>query len=113
MAKLRSIFGFLLVAAVFFAAWRIVPVMYANFQFQQWLTDESRSATYRTMTDRELQTEIQAKADQLGITLPPDSLEVQKSPSNVNIKAEYEVTVDLLVYDLKIKFTPEAHNTRI
>jgi Domain of unknown function (DUF4845) len=113
MAKLRSIFGLILIAAVFFAVWRVVPPIYANFQFQEWITQEARETSYKNMTNRDLQAEVEAKAEQLGIALPPENLEVQKAAANVTIKAEYEVTVDLLVYDLKLKFTPQAHNTRI
>jgi len=113
MTKLRSIFGFILIVAVVFGLWRVLPPIYANFQFQEWLTDESRNASYKQMTNRELQAEVQAKAEQLGIALQPENLDVQKNAGSVNIKAEYEVTVDLLVYDLKLKFSPEAQNKRI
>ncbi|HVP65129.1 MAG TPA: hypothetical protein VMT82_09545 [candidate division Zixibacteria bacterium] len=113
MAKLRSIFGFILIIAVVFGLWRVLPPIYANFQFQEWLTEESRTASYKQMTNRELQVEVQAKAEQLGIALQPENLEVQKNFGNVNIKAEYEVSVDLLVYNLKLKFSPQARNSRI
>jgi hypothetical protein len=113
MAKLRSIFGLLLIVAVFFGLWRVLPPIFANFQFQEWLTEESRNASYKQMTNRELQAEVQEKAEQLGIALQPEELQVSKNNSSVDIKAQYEVTVDLLVYDLKLKFAPQAQNKRL
>lgn len=113
MAKLRSIFGLVLIVAVVFGLWRVLPPIYANFQFQEWLTQECREASYKQITNRDLQTEVENKAEQLGIALQPEELQVQKSAGNVNIKADYEVTVDLLVYDLKLKFSPQAHNSRM
>ncbi|HUO60047.1 MAG TPA: hypothetical protein VMU24_05215 [Candidatus Acidoferrales bacterium] len=113
MTKLRSIFGLVLIAAVFLSLWRILPPIYANFQFQEWLTEESRNASYRPISNRELQAEVEEKADQLGIALQPENLEVQKNGGSVKIKADYEVPIDLLVYNLKLKFSPEAHNNRM
>jgi hypothetical protein len=113
MAKLRSIFGLVVIAAVFFGLWRVLPPIYANFQFQEWMTQESREASYKQITNRELQAEVQAKAEQLGIVLQPEELQVSKNASNVDIKADYAVTVDLLVYDLKLKFSPQAQNKRL
>jgi hypothetical protein len=56
---------------------------------------------------------VLVEAGDLGLELDESQVMVQRSGSSVNIAAQYYVTVDLLVRQLDLEFTPSAGNRNI
>ena len=104
----------LVVAAIIFAAYRLLPPYIDNYQLQDSMEDIARTATYaQKMTEEEIRDQVLGQARQLGIPLRAEQVAVQRSGTTVNISASYDVPVDLLVRQLDLQFSPAAGNRNI
>jgi hypothetical protein len=111
---LKAILALAFLAAVAFCALKIVPVYVQNYQFQDYLNHAAVDATVRQPQPRpeDLQAEIYAKAESLGIPVERQDIKVSVGRS-VTIKVYYVVDVDLKLYRLPLHFTPSAKNSNI
>lgn len=108
------ILGLAIVVATVFSAVRLLPPYISNYQFQDYIDNTARSATYNTITEADLKKEIMARARQLGITLQDRQLEVHKVRGGaVSIKTTYDVPIDLIARQVVLHFEPAAGNTNI
>ncbi len=109
-----AILGLVVIAAVIFAAIKLLPPYIANYQFQDYLDNTARTATYSPITEADLKKEIMSRGRELGIPLQDRQLAVQKvRGGSVNIAITYEVPVDLIVRQVVWRFAPSAGNTNI
>jgi hypothetical protein len=108
------ILGLGIVVATVFSAVRLLPPYIANYQFQDYIDNTARSATYSTITEADLKREIMSRARELGITLQERQLEVHKVRGGaVSIKTTYDVPVDLVARQVVLHFEPAAGNQNI
>ena len=108
------ILGLAIVVATVFSAIRVLPPYIANYQFQDYIDNTARTATYNTISEADLKKEIMARARQLGITLTDRQLEVHKVRGGaVSIKSTYDVPVDLIARQVVLHFEPAAGNQNI
>lgn len=112
MARLRSIFGLLLIAAMLYAAWSVVPPYYANRQLQQFATDVALQESYSSKTENDIAQSLAAKAQELGVPLTEEQFQVQKSEGKISISAEYTQHVDLKVRAFDLNFKVGTQNQR-
>ena len=104
----------LVVTAIVFAAYKLLPPYIDNYQLQDSMADIARTATYTTrMTTEEIRGQVLGQARQLGIPLSAEQVAVQRSGVTVNISARYDVPVDLLVHQVDLQFAPAAGNRNI
>lgn len=108
-----AILGLAIVAAIVFAAIRLLPPYIANYQFQDSIDNLARNATYSTITEADLRRDVMRQARDLGIQLQDKQVVVQKDRTTVNIAISYEVPVDLLARQVVLKFEPSAGNRNI
>ena len=108
------ILGLAIVVATVFSAVRLLPPYIANYQFQDYIDNTARTATYNTISEADLKKEIMGRARQLGITLQDRQLEVRKvRGGSVSIRTTYDVPVDLIARQVVLHFEPSAGNTNI
>ena len=101
-------------AAIIFAAYRLLPPYIDNYQLQDSMENIARTATYtQKMTEEEIRDQVLGQARQLGIPLRAEQVAVQRSGVTVNISARYDVPVDLLVRHVDLQFSPAAGNRNI
>ena len=104
----------LVVAAIIFAAYKLLPPYIDNYQLQDSMENVARTATYTSkMTEGEIRDQILGQAKQLGIPLRAEQVAVQRSGVTVSISAHYDVSVDLLVRQVDLQFAPAAGNRNI
>ncbi len=104
----------LVVAAIIFAAVKLLPPYIDNYQLQDSMESLARTATYtQKMTEEEVRNQVLGQAKQLGIPLRADQVAVQRSGPTISISAHYDVPVDLLVRQLDLQFSPAAGNRNI
>jgi hypothetical protein len=111
---LKAILALAFLAVVGFCALKIVPVYVENYQFQDYLNNAAVEATVRQPQPRpeDLQAEIYAKAESLGIPVERQDIKVSVGRI-VTINVHYVVDVDLKLYTLPLHFTPSAKNSNI
>jgi hypothetical protein len=116
-SKLNVILGLLIVAAMVFVGAKIVPVYFANFQFQDAIRTEARFALtgYPKKSLEDLRDDIYKKAQELDIPATRDAIRVDVDPGRgyVDIGLDYSVPIDLTVYQFTLQFHPHADNHTI
>jgi len=114
MGTIKLVFGlFVIVAGVYLGA-ELVPVYYANYQFQDVIKTEATLQTYTSKPESDIQDMIFKKAQDLDIPLIKDQIKVQRhgtqGTGSLTIEAPYTVHLDLPGYPLDLRFDPSTEN---
>jgi hypothetical protein len=114
-SKLNLLFTLLVLGAMGFAAVKVVPVYFANYQFQDAIESESRFALtgYPKKTVDDIRDDIWRKAQDLGIPAQKDAIQIDVANGSVDIGLDYSVPIDLSVYQFTLQFHPHADNHTI
>lgn len=102
-----------IVGATIFAAFKLMPPYISNYQLQDGINNIARTATYSTASAETIQKDVLNAAHEVGVTLDPSQVRVDRSRDNVDIAVDYSVPVDLLVQQVTLHFTPSAGNRLI
>lgn len=115
--RLKALVIIVVFAALLYAGIKIVPVYVNNYDLQDAMQQEARFVfnpnTGRPKSMDEIRSELVKKAGELGLPLDSDSIKVTQDGSKITIWADYNVQVDLIVYQLSLHFHPQADNTSI
>jgi hypothetical protein len=112
-SKLKTLFALAIVAALVFAAIKIVPVYVTNYQLQDSMQEEATFASVNRKSADQIKTDMEKRLENLGISVDPSTIEVSSFGGNVQISLEYTIPVDLTVYQLQLHFHPQADNASI
>jgi len=109
--RFKALLSLAFLAAIIFVAIKTLPVYVNNYQLQDHIRQLSTQLAVRTRpaTPDEVRNEVVAFAQDHGIPLTADNVKVTIA-SHVMINLDYTVPVDLMVYTLKLHFTPSAEN---
>jgi hypothetical protein len=115
MGTIKAIFGILVIGAVFYAVYQVVPPELSNYAFTDDLKDISLMAGANPRTsDQDLVNQILQKAEDHQIPLTPDQVTVQHfgtpGARAVYVAADYSVPVNLPGYSFTLHFTPSSGN---
>jgi hypothetical protein len=113
MGKVKALFGMVVVAAVFYFCWNLVPVWFTNYQFQDDLDDIARVNSYRNRSEDEIKQIVVAKAKSRDLDVKEQDVIVTKSQEGVGITVHYHVHLDLLVKPYDSDVTAQSLNKRI
>ena len=114
-AKINLVITLMIMAAMIFAAVKVVPVYFANYQFQDAINSESRFALtgYPKRTIEDVRDDVYKKAQELQIPAKREDIQVSMQSGYVNISLDYSVPIDLSVYQFSLQFHPHADNHSI
>ncbi|HXW61396.1 MAG TPA: hypothetical protein VEJ45_02275 [Candidatus Acidoferrales bacterium] len=116
-SKLNVTLALLILAAMLFTIAKIVPVYFANFQFQDAIQTEAKFALtgYPKKSLDDLREDIYKKAQELDIPATREDIRVAVDPSRgyVDIGLDYSVPIDLKLYQFTLQFHPHADNHTI
>jgi hypothetical protein len=114
-AKLNLFLTLLVLGSMVFVGGKIVPVYFANYQFQDSIESESRFALtgFPKKTPDDVRNDIWNKAKELGIPAPKDAIRIAMDSGSVEIGLDYSVPIDLSVYQFTLQFHPHADNHSI
>jgi len=114
MGTVKLAFGLLIIVAGCYVGAMLIPVYYANYQFQDAIKTEATLQTYTTKPEADIQTTIFKKAQDLDIPLGKDQIKVQRRGNtgvgSLSIRAPYSVHVDLPGYPMDLQFDPSTEN---
>ena len=107
--RLKALFSLALLAAVIFAAFKILPAYVNEYQLQDHIRQLSTQLAVRPTpaTPGEVTNEVVQFALDHGIPLTPENVTVSIG-HHIKINLDYTVPVDLRVYTLRLHFTPSA-----
>ena len=107
--RLKAFFSLAFLAAVVYAAVKILPAYYFNFQLQDHIRQVSTQVAVRTrpVAPADVGNEVITFAQDHGIALAPENVKVTIA-RHVTINLDYTVPVDLGLFTLRLHFTPSA-----
>lgn len=112
-SKLNTLLTLVVLGAMAFAAVKIVPSYFANWQFQDAIETEARFAIANRQSEDSIRNDIYKKMQELGIPGKREDIRISLNEGLVNISLNYSVPVDLQVYQFKLDFNPHADNRTI
>src|SRR5271165_3838528 len=94
-SKLKLIFTLAIMGSMVFAAVKVAPVYFANYQFQDAIDSESRFALtgYPKRNAEDIRDDIMKKAQDLGIPARRDAIQVNLGNGTVDISLDYAVPI--------------------
>jgi hypothetical protein len=104
--KLNFLITIIVLGAMAFCAFKMVPTYFANYQLQDAITTEARFATstYPRKTPDDIQNDVYKKIQELGLPAKREDVKVTTDGSLITISLDYAVTFDLIVYQLTHQF---------
>jgi len=116
-SKLNIILPLLILGGMIFVIAKIVPVYFANYQFQDAIQTEAKFALtgYPKKSLDDLREDVYKKAQELDIPAERESIRVAVDANKgyVDIGLDYSVPIDLKVYQFTLQFHPHADNHTI
>ncbi len=109
-AHLKAIIWTLIIAAMFYTGFKVIPVLFAEYQFQDGLQTVARFSSANRWDNAKTRQAVAAEALKDEIPVQDEDIKVIGSAGNVDITVDYSVTVDLSVYQWTIHFHPEVSN---
>ena len=101
--KVGALIALAVVGVAIFLGVKIVPVRVAAYEFRDFVEQECRYAAVRKHDDQ-VRKRILEKAEELEIPLDPKRLSLDRTRSEMIIKASYEQPIDLKVYTYVYKY---------
>jgi hypothetical protein len=112
-SKMNALLVLIILCAIVFAAVKIVPPEFANYQMQDSMETEARFAIANRKPLEEIRDDVWKKAQELDIPVKRDDIKVVTNQSTIEISLSYAVPIDLQVYQFTLNFHPHADNRTI
>ncbi len=106
--KPKALVVLLVVLGMFYSGFKIVPYYVNNYELQDEMMREARFSGVERKSPQQVRDDILNQATQHGITASPDDIQVEPASNGYRISLSYTVPVDLLGYQLLLKFHPTA-----
>ena len=117
MGSLKLLLGLFIIVGGGFAAAKLFPPYFENYQFQDAIKDEATHDTYSPKTEADIRETVFKLAQQDDIPVTLEGIQVQRQGSQFNgmiiIHVPYAVHVDLLVYAMDLHFEAGTENKSV
>jgi hypothetical protein len=114
MGTIKLVFGLLVIATAVYVGAELIPVYYANYEFQDAVKTEATLQTYTTKPEVEIQDTIFKKAQDLQIPLSKEQIKVSRrgtiGTGSLSIRAPYVVHIDFPGYPMDLHFDASTDN---
>jgi len=108
--RLKAIAYTVIAVFGFYAAFKLVPPYFAEYQLADKMQEEARFAVVNRFSEEQIRETVFKEAQELEIPLKKEEIKVLASTSVVRISVDYTVPVDLMVYKMDLHFTPSSEN---
>ncbi len=114
MGTLKLIFGVFFIVTCVYVGSQLIPIYYANYEFEDVVKTEATLETYTTKPESDIQDMIYKKAQDLQIPLNKEQIKVTRrgttGTGSLTIRAPYVVHVDFPAYPVDLHFDPSTEN---
>ena len=114
MGTIKLIFGILVIVGSVYLGAVLVPVYYANYQFQDSIKTEATLQTYTSKPEGDIQDTVFKKAQDLEIPVSKEQIKVQRrglqGTGSLTIRAPYVVHVSFPGYPMDLHFDASTEN---
>ncbi len=105
-ARLKAIIWLLILGAVVYVCYKVIPIYLNNYQLEDRMQTEARFAVVNRKSEEAIRDVVYREIQERDIPARREDIRVQSTQRNVHISVDYTVTVDLRVYQLHLHFTP-------
>lgn len=113
MKLLRSLVGLVLVVAVVYTGWKVVPPYLAFYQLEEAMDDTARALYVNySKQESEIRDGLLKQVRQLEIPMAEDKLHIERGENDYYVWGDYTVHVDLPFYPLDLKFHPASKSQK-
>ena len=114
MKSLKALISLAIVVAVFYVGFKVVPVYFSYYQFQDAIEEEARIQSYTGKSEDDIRETVWKKAQQLELPIAsPEALKVERTGSSVSIQTEYTVHIDIPIHPFDLNFKPNTKGQQI
>jgi cell division protein FtsL len=106
----KAIFFTLILAAVIYVGFKVVPILINEYQFQDGIQNIARFASVNRTGSDAIKRSVMDEAEKENLPVQEDNIKVQGVGRTINISVDYSVTVDLMAYQWTLNFHPSASN---
>jgi len=114
MGTVKMIFGLLVIVSAVYLGAELIPVYYANYEFQDAISTEATLETYTTKPESDIQQMVFKKAQDLEIPVNKEQIKVLRHGStgvgSLSIQAPYDVHLDFPGYPVDLHFSVSTDN---
>ncbi|MBZ5564329.1 MAG: DUF4845 domain-containing protein [Acidobacteriia bacterium] len=107
-SRVKTLLVMLVLVSACFVAFRVVPPYFADSQLKDKMYEEAKYAQANRLTPEQVRDIIYKEAQQDGIPLRREDIVVEMDSTGTRVSAQYDVTVDLRVYQLTLHFHPSS-----
>jgi predicted membrane protein len=112
-SRLKAIIWTVILASFVYVCIRVVPLYFADYEFQDSLQTVARFASVNHETPEDIRADLFKEAQSAEMPIKLEDIKVDRSNGRVDIQVNYSVTVDLHVYQWTLNFHPSASNSRL
>ena len=106
--QLGCIVGLLVLVAMFYVAYKMIPIKVKAADLRQTVTDESKAAGIRN--DKQIRENILSKAKELELPVDTDNISIERFANTMHIDVKYTVAVDFPGYTYNWEFEDKVEN---
>ena len=108
--NIKFLIVLVILGAIAYACFKIVPPYVNNYQLQDTCDAESRMFAAHQKTDERVRQTVSAELQGLGITVPRDAIHVEIMGRRVRVSVDYTVTVNVFGVDIPLEFHPAGES---
>ena len=109
----KAVLSLAFLAALIFAAVKILPVYADNFQLNDFIRNQTPFWLTQRIPADVVRKNILAKAQDLDLPVTDEDLTVEANQNRVVVSIDYHAPVDLKIYTLQLHFTDSSENRSI
>jgi Domain of unknown function (DUF4845) len=111
--RLKAVIWTAILASFVFVCIRVVPLYFADYQFQDAMQTAARFASVGRQSPDDIRASLLKEAERAEMPIKAEDIKVTNHDGRFDIEANYSVTVDLFVYQWTLNFHPKASNSRL
>ena len=108
--KLKNVLVLAVIALLIYAAVKIVPPYFSDYQLSDKMQEQARFAVVNRYSEEQIRENLFRTMQELDIPAKRDDIKIVASNAIVKISLKYTVPVDLFFYHLDLNFSPSSEN---
>jgi len=108
--NIKFLIVLLILGAIGYVCFKIVPPYVNNYQLQDTCDAESRLFAAHQKTEDRVRQSVNAELQGLGITVPREAVKVETMGRRVRVAVDYTVTVNVFGFDVNLDFHPSGES---
>ena len=112
-SRLKAIVWTAILASFVYVCIRVVPLYMDDFQFRDTMQTVARFASVNRESPDQVRKKLLQEAEKAEMPIRLEDIKVVSRGGRIDIEVNYNVTVDLHVYEWTLNFHPTASNSQL